>query len=472
MRSIKTGMIALLALSSCFGKKSFDYYSDQAYAEYGVKGDKTSQPGNVVPYYADDTNLQKRIGQDGQPHPKDDYPQFSTLLSQQQPANGQPSGVEMGMKASSGFGTMPPQFIEDSKPMPYVLNNTENKADTIISRPISEQNVKNEYYATYLSVLGNEYESYSKLLLQQGYNSDSQLLHSKSSTALSGHDVMFETEYSFELPLDKRSVIVQHRKVLENAKVRTEILRENPEMMAKLQASYDCMVIEAKNRMYSQKTQCGMHFFTTLDNLQKIYGNLCEDQTPTPIAVRENANPVNDNPQDASPVLDLPISTPVVVPTVPVQQQSHFVKRSTDFEDKAVLKYDNHKSFVVYYNVGSANLDATAVYAINKAIAFTQDYDTHKIKVLGFADRIGDRDYNKHLSKKRADAVKNALIERGIPKEKIEVVTFGEDYSAVNTRDGIGESFNRRVVIEVNVSSEFDEDAFIMQKAGENEVMI
>ena len=63
---------------------------------------------------------------------------------------------------------------------------------------------------------------------------------------------------------------------------------------------------------------------------------------------------------------------------------------------------------------------------INKAIEFTRDYDDYKITVLGFTDRTSSRDYNKILSDKRANAVYEALIKRGIAKGFAESDVNGE----------------------------------------------
>lgn len=466
---ILNSFLAVAVLSSCVGRQNIDYYSDEIYENYGVHGDGVIQPDNVKPYYPGDTNLAQRLGTDPS-KPKEDYPNFFPLSAKKEI-----STPQQAMQMSPQQMMTPDQAMQVSPQqpsvLPFVLNNTDNKSQESISRPIDDKNINNAHYATYLKILADEYKIYSDIMAQGGYASNAQLLKSKSDTATSGNDVMFETEYSFELPLDKRSIVVQHRKILENAKSNINILHKNPDLMAKLQASYDCMVLEAKDRMYSQKTQCGMHFFTTLDSLEKIYGDL---KTVKPVV----NTTVNDSNVNVLPVKNM---TTIIVPIniagwdqkqhSQSQKESHFVARTNEFEDRAILKYDNHKSFVVYYNVGSSNLDSTAIYVINKAIAFAQDYDTYKIKILGFSDRIGDRDFNKKLSEIRANNVKNALIERGIAKDKIDKVIFGEDYNSVDTRDGVGESFNRRVVIEVNTNTEFDEDAFIFKKASEDEII-
>ena len=49
-----------------------------------------------------------------------------------------------------------------------------------------------------------------------------------------------------------------------------------------------------------------------------------------------------------------------------------------------------------------------------------------ELEVAGFADRMGDEDYNMELSNKRAQQVKNFLIQQGIKEERITTLAYGE----------------------------------------------
>ena len=48
------------------------------------------------------------------------------------------------------------------------------------------------------------------------------------------------------------------------------------------------------------------------------------------------------------------------------------------------------------------------------------------VLVTGHTDRIGTQAYNQRLSERRADAVRNYLVERGVPRDKIETLGMGK----------------------------------------------
>jgi outer membrane protein OmpA-like peptidoglycan-associated protein len=486
-------LLCVSTLSSCVGTYGPDYYSNKAYKSLGIEGEQNN-PSNVVQYIPGDPKAQEKIANAMPPEMQ------MSQQGMQNPQMGQnilPPEMQMSQQGMQnpqmGQNILPPEMQMSQQgnmqpQQPFILGNTSNYSqDLNPSRSINATNIRTDYYAEYLHALANHYLQYSNIFASKGLNSDAQLLHSKSDTAASGHDVVFETEHSFDLPLDKKSIVSQQRRTIENIKSRMEILKEIPTIIAQIQAGYDCMVLEARNRVYSQNTVCGLAYFQALNTIETRYGSMTVAHNVTPamqssgteqpqlpiIEAQAQSVDVNEmvSATDVVPSSSETKATQPVKVAEPREAESHYVEHNTEFTDKAVLKYDNHKSFVAYYNIGSAELDETAIYAINKAIMFAKDYDDYKINVLGFADRISDRDFNKRLSEKRAAGVVEALIKRGISRDKVKKVIFGEDYGSVNTRDGIGESFNRRIVIEVDVSSTFDEDSFIMQKASENVVL-
>lgn len=73
--------------------------------------------------------------------------------------------------------------------------------------------------------------------------------------------------------------------------------------------------------------------------------------------------------------------------------------------------------------------------------------DAPVASVVGFADRSGRPEYNMALSLKRADAVRDVLLEAGLPRDRIAVSAYGEGRPLVNTPDRQPESLNRRVEI-------------------------
>jgi len=84
---------------------------------------------------------------------------------------------------------------------------------------------------------------------------------------------------------------------------------------------------------------------------------------------------------------------------------------------------------------------------INQVVA---DYNANKstaISATGHTDRSGSDAYNEKLSEERADAVRAALIDAGVPADAITTAWKGESENAVPTADGVKEQANRRAEI-------------------------
>ncbi len=70
-----------------------------------------------------------------------------------------------------------------------------------------------------------------------------------------------------------------------------------------------------------------------------------------------------------------------------------------------------------------------------------------RVFVDGYTDTMGPAEYNMDLSKRRAQAVADYLVGRGIDRDRITVRAFGETKLAVPTPDETAEPRNRRVEI-------------------------
>lgn len=80
-------------------------------------------------------------------------------------------------------------------------------------------------------------------------------------------------------------------------------------------------------------------------------------------------------------------------------------------------------------------------------------YDENlKVEIMGHTDSSGDEAYNKDLSLKRANAIKNHLIGMGIAKDRITTYGYGEERPVYSNETRIGRILNRR--IEFNLINE------------------
>lgn len=81
--------------------------------------------------------------------------------------------------------------------------------------------------------------------------------------------------------------------------------------------------------------------------------------------------------------------------------------------------------------------------------AVLQKYEDTDILIEGHTDNTGANDYNMELSKKRANSVKNYLIDKGISAERISSIGYGEDQPLEDNETKEGRAANRRVEVAI-----------------------
>lgn len=108
-------------------------------------------------------------------------------------------------------------------------------------------------------------------------------------------------------------------------------------------------------------------------------------------------------------------------------------------ELKKNLLYDFASSSI--RNTYDDRLDELAKQAVEKNYA---------IALRGHADAIGTFKGNWVLSQKRADAVKDYLVKKGVPQNKIVSTAFGSTVPIASNKTAAGRQQNRRVEIKLN----------------------
>nr|MCR4941392.1 OmpA family protein [Campylobacter sp.] len=69
----------------------------------------------------------------------------------------------------------------------------------------------------------------------------------------------------------------------------------------------------------------------------------------------------------------------------------------------------------------------------------------NKAQIQGHTDNLGNKQYNKTLSQKRANAVKKELVKLGVSKDKIKAIGYGEERPLVKNNSKQNRYKNRRV---------------------------
>jgi peptidoglycan-associated lipoprotein len=75
---------------------------------------------------------------------------------------------------------------------------------------------------------------------------------------------------------------------------------------------------------------------------------------------------------------------------------------------------------VVYFANDSYKLSHEAQETINTVADFLNKYDDIQVSLVGSANKTGTAKHNQWLSENRVNAVKNALLEKGVPLSKID----------------------------------------------------
>lgn len=104
----------------------------------------------------------------------------------------------------------------------------------------------------------------------------------------------------------------------------------------------------------------------------------------------------------------------------------------------------------VEFETDSARIRSGFTRDIADLADFMATYPNTMVALGGHTDSVGSAEYNQALSQKRADAVKRALIVRGVQNDRITATGFGESRPIADNMTAEGREQNRRVVAAVS----------------------
>lgn len=107
------------------------------------------------------------------------------------------------------------------------------------------------------------------------------------------------------------------------------------------------------------------------------------------------------------------------------------------------------ESFLLYFESGSTSLTARSRELIPQIIASIKVRESADVSVIGHTDRAGSKLYNLKLSSRRAENIRDLLVEQGVNPECLQVSSHGEGNPLVATSDNVAEPKNRRVEVVV-----------------------
>ena len=104
-----------------------------------------------------------------------------------------------------------------------------------------------------------------------------------------------------------------------------------------------------------------------------------------------------------------------------------------------------HRS--IFFEPNSANMSLDSRAIVDEVASFMRAYENTIIDIEGNTDATGSREYNMKLSAERAGAVKDYLIQKGFPAERMRTVGRGPDNPLDSNATPEGREKNRRTDI-------------------------
>ncbi|MDB6099001.1 MAG: hypothetical protein QOK23_1669 [Gammaproteobacteria bacterium] len=101
----------------------------------------------------------------------------------------------------------------------------------------------------------------------------------------------------------------------------------------------------------------------------------------------------------------------------------------------------------VLFDTGRSELKSGAGRKLDQLSQFLVEHPDRRVQIDGFTDSVGTDAYNEDLSQRRADAVKTALINRGVQPSRIGTEGYGKAYPVASNNDSGGRQLNRRVEV-------------------------
>lgn len=179
-----------------------------------------------------------------------------------------------------------------------------------------------------------------------------------------------------------------------------------PQLSAFAQAKFDCWIEEQE------------------ENFQQDNISACKSQFMDALAKLEAAMP----------------------PPPPPAPEPQPVEDAFDVDPSEPMKVENAK-YIVFFDWDEFSLNPGANSILDAAAQEAKGRQLTTINLVGHTDTSGSRAYNQKLSMQRANAVRDALIQRGVDGSLLNVNYRGENELLVDTADGVREPANRRTEI-------------------------
>jgi peptidoglycan-associated lipoprotein len=102
------------------------------------------------------------------------------------------------------------------------------------------------------------------------------------------------------------------------------------------------------------------------------------------------------------------------------------------------------KQQTVYFEFDKSSIKASEGSKLDEVANYLKSHPEAAVKVEGNCDERGTEEYNRSLGERRALAAREYLVHSGIPADRVDTITYGEDHPAETGHNEAAWSKNRR----------------------------
>ena len=140
----------------------------------------------------------------------------------------------------------------------------------------------------------------------------------------------------------------------------------------------------------------------------------------------------------------------VEAPAIPPVEVEPPVASPTTVEEQPEPEEKSDVSAPILFDFNKTTIHPSSYPILEEAVKELQDDPNATVTVHGYTDSRGGATYNKILSKRRANSVKNYLRKKGVSAKKVKTVGHGAKDAADTNKTAEGRAKNRRAVMKLN----------------------
>ena len=107
----------------------------------------------------------------------------------------------------------------------------------------------------------------------------------------------------------------------------------------------------------------------------------------------------------------------------------------------------------ILFDFDKSALKTGGITTLNNIAEALNNHDGFGVELSGYTDYVGSKAYNMGLSERRVNSAADYLVGKGVQKNKIKTMFFGEDNPVEDNSTKEGRAENRRVVIDIDTSN-------------------